>query len=186
MGTTHYGHCPLQLLSDCISQVASDKLLFGVLSELYQRLYLTLRIMIFAPLSPQNHADSSLGPAGGSLSQPFCGNSLISWTWKNISLLMSIFTCANVIFVITAFTQAYVIGKRETDLLGVICCGMKDQKVNSLSQEAFTDNTCYIYRLEEFWGFIITYCNIWWAAQKPIFFLCVWNYIAKMHSEQSE
>lgn len=43
--------------------------------------------------------------------------------------------------------------------IGVICSGLTDNSVNSLDQEDFTDETCYIYRLQNEPSILFCQCN---------------------------
>ncbi len=48
---------------------------------------------------------------------------------------------------------------QQAERLGVICSGMDVKNVNTLSQTAPTDKTCYVYRLTEMKEVIVVMCN---------------------------
>ena len=59
---------------------------------------------------------------------------------------------------ITGFIQSYFLHK-ETEKIGVLCSGLTDKSTNTLDQEAFTDETCYIYRLKHEPSVVFCQCN---------------------------
>ncbi|XP_013414772.1 proteasome assembly chaperone 1 [Lingula anatina] len=46
----------------------------------------------------------------------------------------------------TGFTQCYVLSQ-QSEKIGAICTGLDDKDTSTLSQDAHSDKTCYIYRL---------------------------------------
>ncbi|CAH1798809.1 unnamed protein product [Owenia fusiformis] len=58
----------------------------------------------------------------------------------------------------TGFSQAYLL-ENDAEIICVICSGMDEQDVNTFSQTAPTDKTCYIYRLKSRPNIMMCMCN---------------------------
>jgi len=62
--------------------------------------------------------------------------------------------------VATGFVQTHFLWDSDNvQRIGVICSGLTDNSVNSLDQEDFTDETCYIYRLQNEPSILFCQCN---------------------------
>ena len=57
------------------------------------------------------------------------------------------------------FVQTYLMEGHTSEILGVICSGMKEGTINTFSQNSPTDSTCYIHRLSNNTETVIVQCN---------------------------
>ncbi|XP_067946109.1 proteasome assembly chaperone 1-like [Watersipora subatra] len=60
--------------------------------------------------------------------------------------------------VATGFVQTHLLYE-GAERLGVLCSGLSDNCINTLDQESFTDETCYIYRLRSHPSILFCQCN---------------------------
>jgi len=57
------------------------------------------------------------------------------------------------------FVQTHFL-HQDVQLVGVICSGLTDRTVNTFDQQAFTDESCFIYSLEKEPSILFCQCNI--------------------------
>lgn len=70
------------------------------------------------------------------------------------SLLVAIGTAA------TGFLDVHLLSTQPSEIIGAICCGMRDHEANTLSQQAHTDHTCFVHRLVGHPGVIAVQCKV--------------------------
>ena len=58
----------------------------------------------------------------------------------------------------TGFVQTYFLHK-EAERIGILCSGLTEHTANTLDQDAFTDETCYIYRVKSQPSILYCQCN---------------------------
>ena len=75
--------------------------------------------------------------------------------WKFYTIIYSILLS----IYIPGFSETYILGEQQSEKLGVVCSGIADSDVCTLSQTASTDNTCYIYRLTDKPDVILVQCK---------------------------
>jgi len=56
--------------------------------------------------------------------------------------------------------HTYILDHHEKDCLGVICSGIHDRDVSTLSQQSHADKTCYIYRLHHKPEVLVVQCKV--------------------------
>ena len=61
---------------------------------------------------------------------------------------------------ISGFTQTYILENQETEIIGIICSGMKDRELTSFSQQNATDKNCYIHRIKDKDDILVVQCKV--------------------------
>jgi len=77
-----------------------------------------------------------------------------------------LFEIPGILFLSLGFLDVHVLSTQPSEVIAAVCCGMRDNEVNTLSQQAYTDHTCFVHRLVQHPGVVAVQCKVDLAAEQ--------------------